>query len=92
MQDFITKHQNLKERQHQNELTPFMVSRVDEIYLHTPCFVEAKTSIKEALRDMADQKADVILVRDGESMGIVTDTNLREKVLLAGKKYARSYR
>ena len=85
MQDFITKHQNLKERQHQNELTPFMVSRVDEIYLHTPCFAEVKASIKDALRTMADQKADVILVRDGEKTGIVTDTDLREKVLLAGK-------
>jgi len=85
MQDFITKHQNLKERQHQNELTPFMMSRVDEIYLHTPCFVDARTSIKDALRDMANQKADVMLVRDGESIGIVTDTNLREKVLLVEK-------
>lgn len=85
MQDFITKHQNLKERQHQNELTPFMVSRVDEIYLHTPCSVESTLSIKDALRKMADQDAQVILVRRGEEMGIVTDTNLREKVLLAGK-------
>ena len=85
MQDFITKHQNLKERQHQNELTPFMMSRVDEIYLHTPCFVDAKTSIKEALSEMAHQNADVMLVRDGTSIGIVTDTNLREKVLLAEK-------
>jgi len=85
MQDFITKHQNLKERQHQNELTPFMMSRVDEIYLHTPCFVDARTSIKDALGDMAHQNADVMLVRDGTSIGIVTDTNLREKVLLAEK-------
>jgi CBS domain-containing protein len=85
MQDFITKHQNLKERQHQNELTPFMMSRVDEIYLHTPCFVDARRPIKEALHDMASQNADVILVRDGTSIGIVTDTNLREKVLLAEK-------
>jgi len=85
MQDFITKHQNLKERQHQNELTPFMVSRVDEIYLHTPCFVEATVSIQNALRQMADQHAKVILVRDGEKLGIVTDTNLREKVLLSTK-------
>ncbi len=44
-----------------------------------------KLSIKDALRDMANQNADVILVRDGESIGIVTDTNLREKVLLAEK-------
>ena len=85
MQDFITKHQSLKERQHQNELTPFMVSRVDEIYLHTPCFVDAKTSIQEALRTMANQKAEVLLVRDEGSIGIVTDTDLREKVLLVEK-------
>ncbi len=85
MQDFITKHQNLKERQHQNELTPFMVSRVDEIYLHTPCFVEATVSIQNALRQMADQQAKVILVKEGEKLGIVTDTNLREKVLLSTK-------
>lgn len=85
MQDFITKHQNLKERQHQNDLTPFMVSRVDEIYLHVPCIVDAKQSIKEALHTMAEQKAEVIVVRRGEMTGIVTDTNLREKVLLAEK-------
>ena len=85
MQDFITKHQNLKERQHQNELTPFMVSRVDEIYLHKPCFVEATVSIQNALRQMADQGAKVILVKEGEKLGIVTDTNLREKVLLSTK-------
>jgi len=85
MQDFITKHQHLKERQNQNELTPFMVSRVDEIYLHEPCFVEATMPIKESVRKMTDQNANVILVRSGESIGIVTDTNLREKVLLADK-------
>jgi CBS domain-containing protein len=85
MQDFITKHQHLKERQHQNELTPFMVSRVDEIYLHAPCFVEGSLSIKASLRQMSDQNAKVILVRKGEEIGIVTDTNLREKVLLADK-------
>jgi CBS domain-containing protein len=85
MQDFITKHQNLKERQHQNELTPFMVSRVDEIYLHTPCIVDVNTPIREALQKMADQDANVILVKDHAKMGIVTDTNLREKLLLSDK-------
>lgn len=85
MQDFITKHQNLKERQHQNELTPFMVSRVEEIYLHAPCIVEASESIKASLKKMMEQNGKVVLVRDGERMGIVTDTNLRERVLLADK-------
>ena len=85
MQDFITKHQRLKERQHQNELTPFMVARVDEIYLHAPCVVDASGSIKDALVAMTKQNAKVILVRNGEAMGIVTDTNLRERVLIAEK-------
>lgn len=85
MQDFITKHQRLKERQHQNELTPFMVARVDEIYLHAPCIVGASASIRNALSEMAGTNAKVILVDNEGVMGIVTDTNLREKVLLADK-------
>lgn len=85
MQDFITKHQNLKERQHQSELTPFMLSRVDEIYLHSLCIVDASLSIKDALHEMANKHADVILVQEGETVRIVTDTNLREKVLMVGK-------
>lgn len=88
MQDFITKHQRLKERQHQNELTPFMVARVDEIYLHTPCAVDAKVSIREAMHQMAKADAKVILVHNEGAMGIVTDTNLRDKVLLAEKNIA----
>ncbi|MDP3266683.1 MAG: putative nucleotidyltransferase substrate binding domain-containing protein [Sulfuricurvum sp.] len=85
MQDFITKHLHLKERQHQNELTPFMMSHVDEIYLHNPCIVEASQSIKASLQIMTQHHADVILLHDENRMGIVTDTNLREKVLLVGK-------
>lgn len=85
MQDFITKHQQLKERQHQNELTPFMVSRVDEIYLHSPCVVNASQSIKESLELMVRKNSKVILVKDESRMGIVTDSNLRERVLLVGK-------
>ena len=86
MQDFITKHQRLKEREHQNELTPFMMARVDEIYLHAPCIVDAGEPIREALVKMAQSGAKVILVRDRErEMGIVTDTNLRERVLMAGR-------
>lgn len=85
MQDFITKHQKLKERQHQNELTPFMVSRVDEIYLHAPCIVDASQSIKESLKVMMDKNAKVMLVQDEGRIGIVTDSNLRERVLIVGK-------
>lgn len=85
MQDFITKHQQLKQRQNQSELTPFMVSRVDEIYLHSPCIVDASVSIKESLQIMSQQNAQILLVQDANRMGVVSDANLREKVLLVGK-------
>lgn len=88
MQDFITKHQRLKERQHQNDLTPFMVARVDEIYLHPPFIVNGAMSIREALEGMKRRNAKVILAQEGDRVGIVTDTNLREKVLMAEKSVA----
>jgi CBS domain-containing protein len=82
MQDFAQKHQSLKQRHIQNELTPFMVARVEEIFLHVPCIVDAKTAIFDALKQMSEQKAKVILVDNGGEIGIVTDTDLRERVLL----------
>ncbi len=84
MQDFITKHQRLKERQHQHALTPFMMSKIDDIYLHRPCWAEGSDSIRSALMQMEDQNAKVILVKDNGEIGIVTDTDLRRRVLMAG--------
>jgi len=84
LQDFVTRHQHLKDYAAQSELTPFLMSRVSDIFLHTACIVESDESIHSSLVKMRDAKADVILVRvDGEYL-IVTDTDLREKVLLGG--------
>lgn len=85
MQDFITKHQRLKERQHQNELTPFMMSKVDEIYLHQPLLVEESSSIRSALFEMDKRGAKAILVRENGQIGIVTDADLRQRVLMEGR-------
>jgi CBS domain-containing protein len=82
MQDFASKHQQLKQRHIQNELTPFMVARIDEIFLHQPCIVESSMSIFSALSKMSELKAKVIIVDHDGEWGIVTDTNLRERVLL----------
>ncbi len=82
MQDFATKHQQLKARHAQSDLTPFMVARVEEIFLHVPCVVEDDTTIFDALTQMSALKAKAILVRREGSYGIVTDTNLRRNVLL----------
>jgi CBS domain-containing protein len=82
MQDFAQKHQALKQRHIQNELTPFMIARIDEIFLHQPCIVDANMTIFDALYKMSQQKSKVILVENDGIIGIVSDTNLREHVLL----------
>ncbi|MBE0499035.1 MAG: cyclic nucleotide-binding/CBS domain-containing protein [Campylobacterales bacterium] len=82
MKDFIAKHQSLKARQIQNELTPFMLSRVCDIFLHEACIVGADASIREALVKKKALKASAILVQEREGFGIITDTDLRDKVLL----------
>ncbi len=82
LQDFVSRHQHLKDYDAQSSLTPFLVSRVSDIYLHAACIVDANESIYNALLKMKELKARVILLQKGEEYGIITDTNLREKVLL----------
>jgi len=82
MQDFASRHQQLKQRHIQNDLTPFMVARVDEIFLHIPCIVDASETIFQALSKMTQLQAKAIIVNQDGFFGIVTDTNLRERVLL----------
>jgi len=82
MKDFISKHQSLKAHQHQNDLTPFIMTRVSNIFLHTTCIVDTRESIHNALVQMQDLQATAIIVKDKESFGIVTDADLRKKVLI----------
>jgi len=82
LQDFISRHRQLKEYEQQSELSPFLISRVSDIFLHTACIVDARESIRESLLKQQKLKAKVIIVKDNENYSIVTDTNLRERVLL----------
>ena len=86
LEDFVTKHQQLKQLKQQNELTPFMVARIDEIYLHEPCIVSADTPIIEALKQMKALRTTTIIVEGAAGQGIVTDTNVRDNVLLGDVK------
>lgn len=86
MQDFIAKHQLLKQHQHQNELTPFMIAKVSDIFLHTPCVVDEKSTINEALLKMKALHASAILLEGEKGFGIITDADLRDNVLLGDVK------
>ena len=82
LQDFVSRHQQLKEYAGQSQFTPFLVSKVEDIYLHKACIVKSEVSIYDALKEMKKVKSTCIIVDDADSYGIVTDTDLREKVLL----------
>lgn len=82
LQDFITRHQQLKEYDQQSDLSPFLISKVSDIFLHASCVVNADASIYEALKQQQKLRAKVIIVKEPDGYSIVTDTNLRERVLL----------
>ncbi len=83
LQDFVSRHQQIKEFETQSELTPFLVSRVSDIYLHNACVVDEKLSILESLQKMQSFKARVIVVQNANAeFSIVTDSNLINNLLL----------
>ena len=82
LQDFISRHQQLKEYEQQSELSPFLIARVSDIFLHPACVVDAHISILEALQRLQELRAKVIIVKEEDAYSIVTDTNLRERVLM----------
>lgn len=82
LEDFISKHQQLKKYHQNNDLTPFMVAKVDEIFLHAACIVASDMSISDALQKMKAAETSTIIVKEHGIYGIVTDSNLRDKVLM----------
>jgi CBS domain-containing protein len=84
LQDFVTRHQHLKNHDMQNDLSGFLLGRVSDIFLHKACVIEHSKSILEALQTRENLKAKVIIVKNEVDHSIVTDTDLRKHVLLGG--------
>ncbi|MBU0721500.1 cyclic nucleotide-binding domain-containing protein [bacterium] len=82
LQDFVSRHQHLKDYDAQGDLTPFLMSRVSDMYLHQACVVQKEETIYDSLKKMRELQARVIIVKDDAKYLIVTDTNLIDKVLL----------
>jgi len=82
LQDALARHQHLKDIDAQSDLTPFLISRVSDIFLHEACIVPPDESIHNALLKMKMLKSPVILMQDRQEYFIATDTDLRDKVLL----------
>lgn len=82
LQDALARHKHLKEVDTQSDLTPFLISRVSDIFLHEACIVPSNESIYTALLKMKELKSPVILMQEEGEFFIATDTDLRDKVLL----------
>lgn len=66
----------------QRELQSFIMAKVKDAYLRKPFFVAGEVSVVEATRALRERNASHVLVRDGERVGIFTNTNLCDAVLL----------
>jgi CBS domain-containing protein len=79
----LSKRMNLlTEQRNHKELASFMVAQIQEAYIHPPLFVEANSSVYEAARTMSHHKSDFVLVKGSQEIGIVTDKDLRDHVVL----------
>lgn len=74
-------NQSISDNQNK-ELVNFMVSRVKDAYIQKPLILDSQISIFEAVGKMKEMKASSVLVKNGDKIGIATDTDFREKVIL----------
>jgi len=83
LQDFVSRHQQLKDYDLHSELSGFLISRVCDIFLHSACVVDSNETIFNSLLKQQELRAKVIVVKDNDNYAIVTDSDLRERVLLS---------
>lgn len=76
---------SLMEQREVKELASFMVAKIRDAYIHPPIWVAAADSIYRAVAILKQNKATSVLVRNGNQIGIVTDTDIREHVVLQRK-------
>ena len=84
LQDFVSRHQQLKNHDISSDLTPFLISKVSEMFLHNACIVDKNETIYNALVEQKVLKSSVIIVEEDEGYSIVTDSDLRTNLLVDG--------
>ncbi|QOY54034.1 cyclic nucleotide-binding domain-containing protein [Candidatus Sulfurimonas marisnigri] len=84
LQNFVTRHQHLKDYDAQSDLTPFLISKVSDMFLHTACIVDKNATIYDSVFKMKELKTSVVIVEDSSFYYVATDTDIRDKVILGG--------
>ncbi len=70
------------EHEQSKELVNFMIAKVKDAYLQKPIILDENTTIYDAVNTLKDHKGSSLLVQGKDELGIVTDTDFREKIIL----------
>jgi len=85
LKDLSSRLRTLKNKTYGSDISSFMVAKVSDIYMHEPYIVPNTCSIEDAIEGSIEVKNSTIIVEKDEAYGIVTDSILKKKVLLARK-------
>ncbi len=72
----------LRETGDSRDLSSFTLAKIQDAYIHPPVFIDAGSSIHDAALAMKAHKTNSVLVQDGDELGIVTATDLREAAII----------
>ena len=85
LNNLVNKFQVLKDKEYASDLSSFMIARVEDTVLHEPCIVQKDTKLIDAIEKSIEYKTSTIIVQYDEGYGIITDSQLKMKVLLKGR-------
>jgi len=81
-QSISKKLNSSMENEQSKELVNFMIARVKDAYLQKPIILDENTTIFDAVTILKKHKGSSLLVKGKDELGIVTDTDFREKIVL----------
>ncbi len=78
LMDLVERIEYLKRLEFNSSSEDWLTARVEQSYLHTPCIVEAKTPLIDAIRQSLQMGRSEIIVRSKEGeYGIIADSDLK---------------
>ena len=86
-QSISEKLNNSIKNEQNKELVNFMMAKVSDAYLQKPLFVDENESIYNVVELLKNEKAASVIVQGKDEIGIVTDTDFREKMVLNRMSY-----
>ena len=86
LKNLVNKIQTLKNKEYTSELSSFMIAKVDDTIIHEACIVSENTKLIDAIeRSMTFKTSTILVKKEDNTYGIITDSLLKVKVLLEGR-------